>query len=313
MTQANLGEDISHLDKGDVIFLDVYNLMYRAYHGTEPLSASDGTPTNAVYTMLRILLAIEKTHGKDNMRFGFAVFDGGGDNFRKEISEVYKEGRKEMPEDLKIQIPYIKQLLEILGWKVVQPVGVEADDWIATMATRSSRKLMTYVYSSDKDFYALVSSSLKVVDGKAKLIYGREEVFEKLGVYPENVVGYLALMGDDVDNIIGIDKCGKKTAAKWLNEYGNIDNLIANAENIKGIVGNNLRESIASGQLATNLKLVQMRLDLDVTVSVKECRKEYIKQKELEDFCRALDFKSFLPENRAQYQAQAASSQRRKP
>lgn len=312
MTQANLGEDLSHLEKGDVIFLDCYNLMYRAYHGTEPLSAPDGTPTNAIFTMLRILLAIEKTHGKDNMRFGFAVFDGGGDNFRKEISDVYKEGRKEMPDDLKAQIPYVEELLHILGWKTVQPKGVEADDWIASVATRSSKKFMTYIYSSDKDFYAIVDSTLKIVDGKAKIVYGREEVFEKMGVYPENIVGYLALMGDTADNIIGIDKCGKKTAAKWLNEFGNIDNLIANAASIKGVVGENLRASIESGQLATNLKLVQMRLDLDIKIAAKDCRKEYIDQKRLEDFCRALGFNSFLPENRAQYQAQSTTP-RRKP
>lgn len=310
MIQENLDKSVGDLEKGDVILLDCYNLMYRAYHGTEPLSAPDGTPTHAVYTMLRILLSIEKKHGKDNIRFGFAVFDGGGNNFRKELDADYKAGRKEMPDDLKPQLPLIKDLCEILGWKVNMPEGVEADDWIGAVATRSSKKFKTYIYSSDKDFYALVDENLNIVDGKSKMQYGRKEVFEKLGVYPENVVGYLSLMGDGVDNIIGVEKCGPKTAAKWLTEYGDIDGVISNADKIKGVAGENLRVSIESGQLEKNRQLVQMKLDLDIKVTVKESRKDPIDQKRLEDFCRNLGFNSFLPENKAAYHASVAA---RKP
>ncbi len=310
MTQANLGSEMPQVEKGDVILIDCYNAMYRAYHGTEPLSAPDGTPTNAIFTVLRMLLSIEKEHGRDNMRFGFAVFDGGGNNFRNEIDPEYKAGRKEMPEELKAQVPYIKELYDIMGWNVVTPEGVEADDWIGAVAQRSSKRYMTYVYSGDKDFYALASETLKVVDGKAKVVYGPEQVFAKFGVYPENIVGYLSLMGDSADNVIGIDKCGPKTAAKWLTDFGDIYGVIENAASIKGVAGDNLRKSIESGQIYKNIELIQMKLDLEIPSTVKESRKRYIDQQRLENFCRKLDYKSFLPENRAEYRAAQASRPR---
>lgn len=312
MIEESSVENSKNLDAGDVIILDSYNLMYRSYHATKPLSAPDGTPTNAVFTMLRILLSVEKAHGKNNIRFGFAVFDGGGNNFRKEIDSEYKANRKEMPDDLKPQVPLIKELCTILGWKVFTPEGVEADDWAGSVALRASKKFKTYIYSSDKDFYAIVDENIKVVDGKSKIQYGREEIFEKIGVYPENIVGYLALMGDGVDNVIGIEKCGPKTAVKWLNEYKDINGVIANADKVTGVAGENLRKSIESGQLSKNLELVQMKLDLDIQITVKESRKDPIDQKRLEDFCRKLGFESFLPENKAQYQA-AVNNSKNKP
>lgn len=285
---------------GDVVFIDAYNLMYRAYHATPALSAPDGTPTNAIYTLLKILLSIQKTH-KNNIRFGMAVFDGSNNNFRKELDPEYKANRSEMPEDLKLQIPYIEELFEIMGWKCIKPTEVEADDWIASVACRSSKKFKTYIYSSDKDFYAIVGDNLSVVDGKEKKIYDRQGVFDKLGVYPENVVGYLSLVGDGVDNVKGIEKCGPKTAVNLLTQYGSIDGVVENAANIKGVVGNNLREAIENGKLDLYRSLIQMRVDMDIPLVAKDIRKEGIHQQRFNDFCRALNFESFFPENRASY------------
>lgn len=292
---------------GVCVLIDAYNSMYKNFHGTKMLNAPDGTPTNAIFTTLRSLLAIQGRL-KDQLRYGVAVFEGkGGSQFRKEIFPEYKAQRKEMPEELRVQIPYILELYDILGWKTIHPEQDEADDVIATLAARSGKVMKTEIHSSDKDFYDMVEGNIVVVDSKAKIIYTREEVYNKLSVYPEQIVDYLTLLGDGVDNIKGIDKCGKTTAAKWLSEYGTLDNIIANADSIKGVVGNNLREAIADGRLELYRKLVQMKKDIPLSIKVTDVRKDPIDQVRFEEFCRKLGFTSFLPENRAEYQAERAA------
>lgn len=292
---------------GVCVIIDAYNSMYKNFHGTKPLYAPDGTPTNAIFTTLRTLLALQGRHS-DQLRYGVAVFDGqGGSKFRKEIFPEYKAQRKEMPDELKAQIPYITELYDILGWKRIHPVEDEADDVIASLAVRSGKVMQTEIHSSDKDFYYLVGGNITVVDSKAKITYNREEVYKKLGVYPEDIVTYLTLLGDSIDNIKGIDKCGKVTAVKWINEYGSLEHIIANADSIKGVVGENLREAISDGRLQLYNKLVQMHTDLPLNIKVSDVRKDPIDNARLEDFCRKLNFTSFLPENKAAYQAEKAA------
>ena len=154
-----------------VIFIDAYNLLYRAFHATKNnlLTTPDGTPTNALFTTLKTLLHMQKVY-KNNIRFGLAVFDGGGGSeFRKALYPDYKAHRSPMPDELKVQLPFAKELFEIMGWKTIQPSKDEADDFIATLASKSSKKFKTEIHSSDKDFYALVSDNLVVVDGKNQL------------------------------------------------------------------------------------------------------------------------------------------------
>lgn len=297
-----------HQKDGVCVIIDAYNSMYKNFHGTRPLNAPDGTPTNAIFTTLKTLLALQKKH-QSNLRYGVAVFDGGGGSlFRKELYPEYKAHRKEMPEELAIQIPYLEELYDILGWKQMRSPFDEADDIIATIATRAGLVMKTEIHSSDKDFYALVNDTISVIDSKTQTTYDRETVFAKLGVYPENITAYLTLLGDSVDNIPGIDKCGEKTAAKWLAEYGNLDGVIANAANIKGVVGENLRKAIEDNSLNLYLQLVKMKTDLPLQIKVSDVRKDPIDSKRLEDFCRALGFNSFLPENRAQYEAERAAN-----
>lgn len=296
-----------------VVFIDAYNMLYRAYHATTPLFSPDGTPTNVIFTQLKSLLHLQKVY-KNNVRFGLAVFDGGGGSkFRKELYPEYKLTRSEMPEDLKVQIPIARELFEIMGWKTMLPINEEADDVIGTLACKSSKKFKTEILSSDKDFYPLVNENLVIVDGKAKKIYDREEVFNKIGLYPESITDYLALIGDSVDNVPGIDKCGEKTAVKLLQNFKSIEGIIENSASIKGVVGDNIREAIQNGNLLLYRELIKLRTDLDITVTVKDIRKDTINQQLLENFCIKYGFNSFLPPHLQNNSSNNSNSYKAKP
>jgi DNA polymerase-1 len=276
----------------DVVFIDAYNLIYRAYHGNQSkLTNSEGMPTNAIYTVATMLLKLRKQF--TNLAYTLAVFDGGG-NFRKEINADYKANRKPMPDELKIQMPHIKTLFEILGWPIMQAENIEADDIIGTLALRAGDKgFNTYIVSSDKDFRQIVTSNINVLDTMQDVCYDPEKVNEKIGVYPENVVAWLALVGDESDNIIGVDKVGKGTAPKLLATDGNLENLIANQAKIKGKIGENLREAIANGQLLQSVELATLKTDVEINFTKKELRLKDIDNEARSAFCDIMNFKSF--------------------
>lgn len=280
----------------DVVLIDAYNLFYRAYYGNQSkLTTSTGIPTNAIYTVSKMLLNLPKKFS--NLVYAAAVFDG-GDNFRKELDAEYKANRSEMPDDLKQQVPYIKRAFELLGWPILQAVGVEADDVVSTLAIRSSKKgFNTYVVSGDKDFRQIINDNLNIIDTMYDICYDREKTFEKMGVYPENVAAYLALLGDSSDNIKGIDKLGKKTAAKLLNEYGSIEGIIQNKDNIKGVVGENLREAIANGQLEKSYTLTLVKTDVPVEISKDSISKKSVNIDEWNKFCDDLEMSSLKIKN----------------
>lgn len=270
----------------DVVFIDAYNLIYRAFHGTPGnFKALDGTPTNAIFTVARMLNNLPERF--NNITFALAVFDGaGGSDIRKELDPNYKATRKEMPEELKQQMPYIKKTFELLGWPILQAVDGEADDVIGTLAKRSAAKgFNTYIVSSDKDFFSIVTENLNVLNTMADICYTPDKVREKLGVGPENVTGWLALVGDGVDNVKGVDKIGKGSAPKFLNKYGNLQGLIDNKDAIKGKMGENLRAAIADGSLMTSLALVTLNTDLPIELKVKDVRMKEVDVTAWNDFC----------------------------
>ena len=283
-----------NLENGqDVLLVDAYNLIYRAYHGNQnKLTNDQGIPTNAILTVSRMLLKLPKNFS--NLTFAVAVFDGGGGtNFRKELDEDYKANRKDMPEDLKIQMPYIKRAFELLGWPIIQAPNVEADDILGTMALRAAKKgYNTYIISGDKDFRQIVSDNLHVIDTMHDICYDRETVKEKMGVYPENVPAWLALVGDDSDNVKGVDKVGKGTAPKLLEQYGNLQGIIDNQNEIKGKVGENLRAAIASGQLQKSLDLVTLKTDVEVEFTRSTITHKGINVEAWNLFCDSLNMKS---------------------
>lgn len=282
-------------DAKDVLFVDAYNLIYRAYHGNPAkLTNSAGVPTSAILTVAKMLLKLPGQF--DNLAFAVAVFDGGGGiNFRKELDENYKAQRKEMPEDLKIQMPYIKRVFELLGWPIMQSPDVEADDVISTLAVRAANKgFNTYIVSSDKDFRQIVSDNLHILDTMHDICYDRETIKEKMGVYPDNVPAWLALVGDESDNVAGVDKVGKGTAPKLLEKYINLQGVIDHKDEIKGKVGENIRIAIDNGQLLKSLELVTVKTDLDIQITSKDVRMKEIDYQQWNDFCHELELKSLM-------------------
>src|SRR5574343_1440202 len=227
------------------------------------LRAVPGDPTSpatgAIRGMINMMQALRKEVTAD---YAVCVFDASGPTFRDALYTEYKATRSPMPDDLRSQIEPIHQVVDLLGWKVVAVPGVEADDVIATLANMSAAHGIEVIVSSgDKDLSQLVNEHITIIDtmsGKRRDVAG---VTAEFGVPPALMVDYQALVGDTVDNVPGVTKVGPKTAAKWLGEYGSLDNLIANADAIKGVAGNNLREAIASGQLALSRQLVTMKTD----------------------------------------------------
>ena len=250
-------------DKKTLVLVDGSSYLYRAFHAMPDLRAVPGDPTSpatgAIRGMINMMQALRKEVPAD---YAVCVFDAAGPTFRDALYTEYKATRSPMPDDLRSQIEPIHEVVDLLGWKVVAVPGVEADDVIATLAhVAAAQGIEVIVSSGDKDLSQLVNEHITIIDtmsGKRRDVAG---VTVEFGVPPALMVDYQALVGDTVDNVPGVTKVGPKTAAKWLEEYGSLDGLIANADAIKGVAGNNLREAIASGQLALSRQLVTMKTD----------------------------------------------------
>ncbi|MEX8191225.1 DNA polymerase I [Comamonas guangdongensis] len=250
-----------------LVLVDGSSYLYRAYHAMPDLRAVPGDPaspaTGAIRGMVNMMQALRKEVPAD---YAVCVFDASGPTFRDELYAEYKATRSPMPDDLRSQIAPIHEVVRLLGWEVVAVPGVEADDVIATLAqTAAAQGIDVIVSSGDKDLSQLVGERVTIIDtmnGKKRDIAG---VTAEFGVPPALMIDYQALVGDTVDNVPGVTKVGPKTAAKWLEEYGSLDNLIANAASIKGVAGQNLRDAVASGQLALSRQLVTMKTDCDLS------------------------------------------------
>ena len=253
-----------------LVLVDGSSYLYRAYHAMPDLRAVPGDPaspaTGAIRGMINMMQALKKDVQAD---YAVCVFDTSGPTFRDAMYDQYKATRSPMPDDLREQIEPIHEVVQLLGWKVVAVPGVEADDVIATLAHMGAAQGMQVIVSSgDKDLSQLVNEHITIIDtmnGKRRDVAG---VTAEFGVPPEKMIDFQALIGDTVDNVPGVTKVGPKTAAKWLEEYGSLDHLIANAADIKGVAGQNLRDAIASGQLALSRQLVTMKTDCDLAAHI---------------------------------------------
>lgn len=281
-------------EKDDVVLIDAHNLIYRAFHGNQSgLTNGNGLPTNAIFTTCTMLFKLRKQF--TNLKYGIAVFDG-EKSFRDDLYEDYKANRKPMPEELSLQLPYLKEVFKLLGWSVMVADGVEADDVLGTLGVRSAKKRFnTYIISGDKDFRQLVNDNLFIIDTMQEIFYDRDMVKEKMGVYPENVVSYLSLLGDSSDNVIGVDKVGKKTAVKLLELYGNLDGIIENKDKIQGVVGENIRKAIEDKVLEKNVELITLKTDVDLDFKKSDILYRGIRDYQAwADFCKKMNFNSFL-------------------
>ncbi|MGH8277350.1 MAG: 5'-3' exonuclease, partial [Steroidobacteraceae bacterium] len=250
----------------DLVLVDGSSYVYRAFHALPPLSNSRGEPTGAVLGVLNMLLKFLKDYRPE--RIG-VVFDAPGKTFRDEIFAQYKAHRPAMPDELRAQVGPLLAIIQAQGLPLLRVPGVEADDVIGTLARRAAqagRKVL--ISTGDKDMAQLVDGSITLINTMTNAVLDRDGVKLKFDVYPEQIVDYLALVGDSSDNIPGIDKVGPKTGAKLLQQYGDVGNLIAHVAEVSGKVGENLRAGLATLELSR--RLATIRTDLNLPLSVEE-------------------------------------------
>lgn len=241
-----------------LLLVDGSSYLYRAFHALPDLRNREGFPTGAMKGVLSMLRRLESDFKAD---YKAVVFDARGKTFRDEWYPEYKAHRPPMPEDLAVQIPPIHAAIQAAGWPLLVQEGVEADDVIGTLSRRATEAGMeTVISTGDKDLAQLVNASVRLVNTMTEEILDEAGVLAKFGVPPGRIVDYLALVGDTVDNVPGVAKCGPKTAVKWLAQYGSLDAIIAHADEIKGVVGQNLRDHLDF--LPLGRKLVTVNCDL---------------------------------------------------
>ena len=243
-----------------LVLIDGSSYLYRAFHALPPLTNAHGEPTGALFGVVNMLRAILKAQ-PDYAAF---VADAPGPTFRDELYPAYKANRQATPDDLIAQVEPMLAIVEALGFPILRVTGVEADDVIGTLATRAHADGIDVTISTgDKDFAQLVRPGIALVNTMTNTTLDEAAVFDKFGVRPEQIVDYLALMGDSVDNIPGVEKCGPKTAAKWLAEYGSLDAVIANADKVGGKIGENLRKALPQLPLSRQLATIRTDVPLD--------------------------------------------------
>lgn len=228
------------------------------------LRNAEGEPTWAIYGVINMLRKLRQDIDADYMA---CVFDAKGKTFRDELYTEYKSNRQSMPEDLAQQVEPLHKIIQAMGWPILCETGVEADDIIGTLALRASQQgIHTIISTGDKDLAQLVNAHTELIDTMKDERQDEAGVMEKYGVRPDQIIDYLMLRGDTSDHIPGVPKVGEKTAAKWLQQYQTLDNIIADADNIKGVVGNNLREFIP--QFALTRQLVTIKLDCELPAHI---------------------------------------------
>ena len=248
----------------DLVLIDGSSYLYRAYHALPALTNSQGEPTGALHGVLTMILKLVREEQPAHIA---VVFDAPGKTFRDDIYAEYKATRPPMPDDLRAQVQPILDAVEALGLPLLRVVGVEADDVIGTLSEQAADQgLEVLVSTGDKDLAQLVNDKVTLVNTMDDSRLDRDAVKKKFDVYPEQIVDYLALVGDTSDNIPGVPKVGAKTAAKWLNLYGSAEGILEHGEEIKGKVGESLRDNVEKLRLSQTLAAIRKDVDLDVTV-----------------------------------------------
>jgi DNA polymerase-1 len=284
-----------------LLLVDGSSYLYRAFHAMPDLRNKAGEPTGAVYgvlNMLRRLLAdvqAQQPQLKDEEIYRAVVFDAKGKTFRDDWYPQYKAHRPSMPDDLVQQIEPLHACIRAAGWPLLMVDGVEADDVIGTLAAQAAAAGMNCLISTgDKDLAQLVNAQVTLVNTMSNEVLDVAGVEQKFGVPPERIVDYLALTGDAVDGVPGVEKVGPKTAVKWLTQYGTLDNLVAHADEIKGVVGENLRQALDF--LPLGRKLLTVVQDLSLPRQPAELTAQPVDQVQLSALYTRLEFKSWLRE-----------------
>ena len=278
--------------KKSLILVDGTSYLYRAFHALPPLSNSKGEPTGAVYGVISMLRKLIK---ETQPEYIAVVFDAKGKTFREELYSAYKAHRPTMPDELQQQIEPLYAIVRSLGLATIIHPGVEADDVIGTLAECALQQHLSVLISTgDKDFAQLVGEQISLVNTMTNTQLDRQGVIDKFGVSPEQITDYLSLIGDSVDNVPGIPNVGPKTAAKWLNQYGDLASLIKNADKIKGKVGENLKANLA--QLPLSHQLVTIKKDVEIDFNLEQLRPKAPDLLALMDLYKKLEFKGWIKE-----------------
>jgi DNA polymerase-1 len=253
------------MNKPDLVLVDGSSYLYRAFFALPPFTNSRGEPTGAVFGVLNMLAKFLKDYDPERIA---VVFDASGKTFRDELFAEYKAHRPPMPDDLRSQIEPLFEAVKGMGLPILRESGVEADDVIGTLACKAAQENLNVLISTgDKDMAQLVSPRITLINTMSGTVLDRAGVKAKFDVFPEQIIDYLALVGDSSDNIPGIDKVGPKTAAKWLGQYTTLDALVADAANVSGKVGENLRAGLGILELARKLATIRTDLELPVTIA----------------------------------------------
>ena len=263
----NSSEILSKLNQ-PLILVDGSSYLFRAYHVPylQALSTSTGQPTGAITGVLNMIGSLKKDYPNGNI---VVVFDAKGKTFRNDLYPEYKANRPPMPDDLRTQIAPLHDIIRAMGLPLLVIPDVEADDVIGTLAKQADEQgIETVISTGDKDMAQLVTPHVRLINTMTSVELDVDGVTEKFGVRPDQIIDYLALMGDKVDNIPGVVKCGPKTAVKWLAEHGTLDEVIANADKVKGKIGEYLREAL--DQLPLSYQLATIKCDVELTQNMAQ-------------------------------------------
>ena len=278
--------------KTPLVLVDGSSYLFRAYYALPGLTTKSGQPTGAVRGVIAMLRKLAKDYPLSTL---VVVFDAPGKTFRDEMFDAYKANREAMPDELRVQIEPIHQIIRAMGLPLLMISGVEADDVIGTLAQQATiAQRETVISTGDKDMAQLVTPHVSLVNTMTETTMDRDGVVQKFGVPPELIIDYLALMGDTVDNIPGVPKVGPKTAAKWLNEYGSLDDVMARADEIKGKVGENLRASL--DQLPLSRALTTIKCDVELELELSDLVASEPAKEALQAAFSELEFKSWFDE-----------------
>lgn len=249
-----------------LLLVDGSSYLYRAFHAMPDLRNSANEPVGAIQGVLNMLRRLHKDYPSE---YSACVFDAKGKTFRDDLYPEYKANRVSMPDDLRVQIEPLYETIRAMGWPLIIEDGVEADDVIGALAKQAEKEgIKTIISTGDKDITQLVNEHITVVNTMRDAFRKTDDVLDiagvenKFGIPPSKIIDYLILVGDTSDNVPGVEKVGPKTAVKWLTEYGSLDNIVANADNIKGVVGDNLRKALP--WLPTARELITIRCDVGV-------------------------------------------------
>ncbi|HCM06732.1 MAG TPA: DNA polymerase I [Oceanospirillales bacterium] len=247
------------------ILVDGSSYLFRAYHAMPPLTNSDGHPTGAIRGVINMMRKLQKDYPESQI---IVIFDAKGKTFRNDMYPEYKANRPSMPDELRVQIQPIHDIIKAMGLPLLVIDGVEADDVIGTLADQATNAKRDVIISTgDKDMAQLVNEHVSLINTMTETFMDVGGVIEKFGVRPDQIIDYLSLMGDKVDNIPGVEKCGPKTAVKWLTAYETMQGVMDNADAVKGKIGENLRAALDFLPLSYDLATIKCDVELEQTLT----------------------------------------------